>query len=130
MWMALDPGRFDVIVTNNLFGDIITDLGAALQGGLGMAASGNINPGRVSLFEPVHGSAPAFAGKNISNPIAAILTASMMLDYLGFREASAGIDRAVEETVRAGETTADIGGNLSTTQAGDAIRKRIESGRQ
>lgn len=125
MWMALDPGRFDVIVTNNLFGDIITDLGAALQGGLGMAASGNINPGQVSLFEPVHGSAPQFAGKNASNPVAAILTGAMMLDYLGFKEASAAIERAVEAAVRAGETTADIGGRLSTTEAGAAIRRRL-----
>jgi 3-isopropylmalate dehydrogenase len=125
MWMALDPGRFDVIVTNNLFGDIVTDLGAALQGGLGMAASGNIHPGKVSLFEPVHGSAPQFAGKNVSNPIAAILTAAMMLDYLGIKEASAGIERAVETAVHAGETTADIGGLLSTTEAGEAIRKHL-----
>lgn len=125
MWMALDPGRFDVIVTNNLFGDIVTDLGAALQGGLGMAASGNIHPGHVSLFEPVHGSAPAFAGKNVSNPIAAILTAAMMLDYLGFKEPCAGIERAVEAAVRARETTADIGGALSTTEAGEAIRQRL-----
>lgn len=125
MWMALDPGRFEVIVTNNLFGDIVTDLGAALQGGLGMAASGNIHPGRVSLFEPVHGSAPQFAGKNVSNPIAAILTASMMLDYLELEEAAAGIERAVEAAVRAGETTADIGGRLSTTEAGEAIRKHL-----
>jgi len=125
MWMALDPGRFDVIVTNNLFGDIITDLGAALQGGLGMSASGNIHPGRVSLFEPVHGSAPQFAGKNVSNPIAAILTAAMMLDYLGFSEASNEIDRAVEEAVRDKATTVDIGGSLSTTDAGEAIRKRL-----
>lgn len=125
MWMALDPGRFDVIVTNNLFGDIVTDLGAALQGGLGMAASGNIHPGRVSLFEPVHGSAPQFAGKNVSNPVAAILTAAMMLDYLGLEEAAAGIERAVESSVRAGETTADIGGRLSTTEAGKAIRQHL-----
>ena len=125
MWMALDPGRFDVIVTNNLFGDIVTDLGAALQGGLGMAASGNIHPGRVSLFEPVHGSAPQFAGKNVSNPIAAILTASMMLDFLEFEEAAAGIERAVEAAVSAGETTADIGGRLSTAEAGEAIRKHL-----
>lgn len=130
MWMALDPGRFDVIVTNNLFGDIVTDLGAALQGGLGMAASGNIHPGRVSLFEPVHGSAPQFAGKNVSNPIAAILTASMMLDYLELEEAAAGIERAVEAAVRAGETTADIGGRLSTTEAGEAIRKHLTLGRK
>ena len=128
MWMALDPGRFDVIVTNNLFGDIITDLGAALQGGLGMAASGNIHPGRVSLFEPVHGSAPQFAGKNVSNPVAAILTAAMMLDYLGLKEPARAIETAVEESVRAGETTKDIGGSLSTTEAGEAIRRRLKSG--
>lgn len=127
MWMALDPGRFDVIVTNNLFGDIVTDLGAALQGGLGMAASGNIHPGKVSLFEPVHGSAPQFAGKNVSNPIAAILTASMMLEYLGFEEASVGIERAVESAVHAGETTADVGGRLTTTEAGEAIRQHLDA---
>jgi 3-isopropylmalate dehydrogenase len=126
MWMALDPGRFEVIVTNNLFGDIITDLGAALQGGLGMAASGNLHPGRVSLFEPVHGSAPQFAGKNVSNPIAAILTAAMMLDYLGFNGASTEIEKAVEAAVLAGETTTDIGGKLSTTDAGKAIRQRLK----
>ncbi len=122
MWMALDPARFDVIVTNNLFGDIITDLGAALQGGLGMAASGNIHPGKVSLFEPVHGSAPQFAGKNISNPVAAILTAAMMLDYLGLKQPAEAMERAVEEAVRRGQTTKDIGGSLSTTEAGEAIR--------
>jgi len=126
MWMALDPARFDVIVTNNLFGDIVTDLGAALQGGLGMAASGNIHPGRVSLFEPVHGSAPQFAGKNISNPIASILTAAMMLDYLGLTEASEAIESAVEKSVRAGETTQDVGGKLSTTEAGQAIRRHLQ----
>jgi 3-isopropylmalate dehydrogenase len=125
MWMVLDPGRFDVIVTNNLFGDIVTDLGAGLQGGLGMAASGNINPGKVSLFEPVHGSAPQFAGKNISNPIAAILSAAMMLDYLGFNEAAESIERAVRQSVRDGDVTSDIGGSLSTTEAGETIRRRI-----
>ena len=125
MWMVLDPGRFEVIVTNNLFGDIVTDLGAALQGGLGMAASGNIHPGKVSLFEPVHGSAPQFAGKNVANPVAATLTAAMMLDYLGYAEAATGIEAAVEAAVRAGETTKDIGGTLSTTEAGDAIRRYL-----
>jgi len=125
MWMALDPGRFDVIVTNNLFGDIITDLGAALQGGLGMAASANIHPGRVSLFEPVHGSAPQFAGKQVANPVAAILTAAMLLDYLGYKDAAAAIEQAVEAAVRARETTSDIGGKLSTMQAGEAIRCRL-----
>jgi 3-isopropylmalate dehydrogenase len=126
MWMVLDPGRFDVIVTNNLFGDIVTDLGAALQGGLGMAASGNIHPGKVSLFEPVHGSAPQFAGKNVANPLAATLTAAMMLDYLGFKEAADAIENAVEKAVENGETTKDIGGHLSTTEAGEAIRKYLK----
>jgi 3-isopropylmalate dehydrogenase len=125
MWMALDPGRFDVVVTNNLFGDIITDLGAALQGGLGLAASGNIHPGRVSLFEPVHGSAPQFAGKNIANPIAAVLTAAMMLDYLGYGEAAKKVEAAVQHTIRDGETTSDIGGHLSTMEAGEAIRRQL-----
>jgi 3-isopropylmalate dehydrogenase len=125
MWMVLDPGRFDVIVTNNLFGDIITDLGAALQGGLGLAASGNLHPGRVSLFEPVHGSAPQFAGKNVANPIAAILTAAMMLDYLGYGEAAKKVEAAVERAIRDGETTSDIGGNLSTREAGETIRSYL-----
>ncbi len=127
MWMVLDPGRFDVIVTNNLFGDIITDLGAGLQGGLGLAASGNINPGQVSLFEPVHGSAPRFAGKNVANPIAAVLTASMMLEYLGMKEAAKGIEAAVEQCVEAKQTTGDIGGGLKTTEAGEAIRRRLHA---
>jgi 3-isopropylmalate dehydrogenase len=128
MWMVLDPGRFDCIVANNLFGDIITDIGAALQGGLGMAASGNIHPGRVSLFEPVHGSAPQFAGKNVSNPIAAILTAGMMLDYLGFNEAALAIEAAVKEAIALGQTTRDIGGTLSTTDAGQAMRQHLRRG--
>ena len=86
MYMVLDPGQFEVIVTNNLFGDIVTDLGAALQGGLGMAASGNLHPGRTSMFEPVHGSAPKFAGKNVANPIGAIASAALMLETLGMTE--------------------------------------------
>ena len=84
MYMVQDPSQFEVIVTNNLFGDIITDLGATLQGGLGMAASGNIHPGRTSMFEPVHGSAPKFAGKNVANPIGAISSAALMLETLGW----------------------------------------------
>ncbi len=83
MQMVRDPRQFDVIVTNNMFGDIITDLAAGLQGGLGMAASGNIHPGKTSMFEPVHGSAPPIAGKNMANPFGAILTAAMMLAHLG-----------------------------------------------
>src|ERR1043166_1844967 len=105
MQIVRAPEMFDVIVTNNMFGDIVTDLGAALQGGLGMAASGNIHPGRVSLFEPIHGSAPKYAGQDVANPIGAILTAAMMLEYLGFNEGCERIDRAVTAAIRAGETT-------------------------
>src|SRR5215213_10137635 len=95
MYMVLDPGQFEVIVTNNLFGDIITDLGATFQGGLGMAASGNIHPGRTSMFEPVHGSAPKFAGKNVANPMGAILSAALMLETLGLDAEAAAIEEAV-----------------------------------
>jgi 3-isopropylmalate dehydrogenase len=121
MFMVLDPKQYDVIVSNNLFGDILTDLGAAIQGGLGLAASGNIHPGRVSLFEPVHGSAPPLAGKGVANPIGAILTTSMMLEYLGFQTESEAIEVAVREAVSANETTTDLGGDLSTEQAGSAV---------
>lgn len=126
MFMVLDPAQYDVIVSNNLFGDILTDLGAAIAGGLGVAASGNIHPGRVSLFEPVHGSAPPLAGKNIANPIGAILTASMMLEYVGHQAAGEAIERAVRESVANDETTRDLGGSLSTTEAGLAIMRRLE----
>lgn len=126
MQMVRVPEMFEVIVTNNMFGDIVTDLGAALQGGLGVAASGNIHPGKVSLFEPIHGSAPKYAGQNTANPIGAILTAAMMLEYLGHREEANAIERAVSESIRAGETTADLGGTLGTKEAGAAIEKRLE----
>src|SRR3989440_7197539 len=125
VFMVLDPTQYDVIVSNNLFGDILTDLGAALQGGLGMAASGNIHPGQVSLFEPVHGSAPPLAGKNVANPIGSILTAAMMLEYLGHDAASAVVEKAVSEAVAQKETTSDTDGTLSTEEAGTAIRARI-----
>ena len=125
MFMILDPAQYDVIVTNNLFGDILTDLGAALQGGLGMAASGNIHPGRTSLFEPVHGSAPPLAGKNIANPIGAILTAAMMLEYLGEGRASRSIEDAVRYALEQGQTTSDLGGALSTADVGNYIRDCI-----
>ena len=121
MFMVLDPSQYDVIVSNNLFGDILTDLGAAIQGGLGIAASGNIHPGKVSLFEPVHGSAPPLAGKGIANPIGAILTSAMMLEYLGFPTESDAIEVAVRDAVSANETTTDLGGDLSTEQAGSAV---------
>ena len=125
MFMVLEPSQYDVIVSNNLFGDILTDLGAAIQGGLGLAASGNIHPGRVSLFEPVHGSAPALAGQGVANPVGAILTSAMMLEYLGHTNASKAIERAVVEAVSSEETTRDLGGSLSTEQAGTAIRNRL-----
>ncbi len=127
MFMVLDPAQYDVIVSNNLFGDILTDLGAAIQGGLGLAASGNIHPGRVSLFEPVHGSAPTIAGQGIANPVGAILTAAMMLEYLGHKEASQAIQKAVGESIVHDETTRDLGGILSTEQVGSAICQRIVS---
>jgi 3-isopropylmalate dehydrogenase len=125
MLLVQSPDQFEVIVTNNLFGDIITDIGGALQGGLGMAASGNIHPGRTSMFEPVHGSAPPLAGKNIANPIGAILSAALMLDSLGRADDARRIERAVEGAVHAGETTRDVGGRLGTREAGAAILKRL-----
>ncbi|HKT89916.1 MAG TPA: 3-isopropylmalate dehydrogenase [Candidatus Sulfotelmatobacter sp.] len=127
MQMVRDPRQFDVIVTNNMFGDIITDLAAALQGGLGMAASGNIHPGRTSMFEPVHGSAPPIAGKNQANPFGAILTAAMMLRHLGFENEPEKIEAAVLEAVREKKTTQDIGGALGTTQAGEWVVKKVGS---
>ena len=125
MYMVLNPAQYDVIVSNNLFGDILTDLGAAIQGGLGLAASGNIHPGKVSLFEPVHGSAPPLAGKGIAHPIGAILTSAMMLEYLGFQTLSKEIEVAVRDAISANETTRDLGGQLSTEQAGSAIAARL-----
>src|SRR5215203_4385960 len=125
MYMVLDPSQYDVIVSNNLFGDILTDLGAAIQGGLGLAASGNIHPGRVSLFEPVHGSAPPLAGKGVANPIGSILTLAMMLEYLGFQNLSFEVEEAVRAAVSANETTRDLGGELSTEQAGAAVMARL-----
>src|SRR4029077_6408023 len=95
MQIVRDPRNFDVIVTNNMFGDIITDVAAALQGGLGMAASGNIHPGKTSMFDPVHGSAPPLAGKNVANPMGAILTSAMMLEHLGYAADAAKLNAAV-----------------------------------
>jgi 3-isopropylmalate dehydrogenase len=119
--MVQDPSQFDVIVTNNLFGDIITDLGAALQGGLGLAASGNLHPGRTSMFEPVHGSAPPLAGKNVANPMGAILSAALMIDSLGMHAEAAAIEAAVQGAVAGGHGTREIGGSLGTRETGDYI---------
>jgi 3-isopropylmalate dehydrogenase len=121
MEIVRDPSQFDVIVTCNLFGDILSDLGAQLVGGLGLAPSANLHPGRTSMFEPVHGSAPALAGKNLADPFAAILTAGMMLENLGFPEAAGDVERAVTEAVRLNQTTPDLGGNLGTREVGDWV---------
>jgi 3-isopropylmalate dehydrogenase len=125
MQMVRDPRQFDVIVTNNMFGDIITDLAAGLQGGLGMAASGNIHPGKTSMFEPVHGSAPPIAAKNLANPFGAILTAAMMLNHLGMAKEAEKIERAVLEAVRQKKTTQDIGGSLGTREAGEWVAGKV-----
>ena len=124
--MVQDPSQFDVIVTNNLFGDIITDLGAALQGGLGMAASGNLHPGRTSMFEPVHGSAPPLAGRNVANPVGAILSAALMLEYLGLTQESTAIETAVKDAIVSGHGTNEIGGSLGTRETGDYIAQSIK----
>ncbi len=125
MQMVRDPRQFDVIVTNNMFGDIITDLAAGLQGGLGMAASGNIHPGKTSMFEPVHGSAPPIAGKNLANPFGAILTAAMMLAHLGMSAEAAQIEAAVLDALHQKKTTQDIGGQMGTKEAGEWVVTRM-----
>jgi 3-isopropylmalate dehydrogenase len=125
MFLVKDPAQFQVVVTNNLFGDIVTDIGGALQGGLGMAASGNIHPGRTSLFEPVHGSAPPLAGKNLANPMGAILSAALMLETLGWNEEARAIESVVERAVGENQTTGDIGGSLGTREVGDWIARSL-----
>jgi 3-isopropylmalate dehydrogenase len=127
MQMIKDPRQFDVVVTCNMFGDIVTDLGAALQGGLGMAASGNLHPGRTSMFEPVHGSAPKYAGTDTANPFGAILTAGMMLEHTGEPAAAAAIEAAVVRCLDARACTADVGGTLGTRAAGDAVVERLRA---
>ena len=125
MEMVRAPERFDVIVTNNLFGDIVTDLGAQLQGGIGLAGSGNIHPGRVSLFEPVHGSAPDIAGQGKANPLATFLSAGMMLTFLGHPELEQRIQEAVKQTLLADEVTPELGGTLTTTEVTDRVLSRL-----
>jgi 3-isopropylmalate dehydrogenase len=119
------PERFDVIVTGNLFGDILTDLGAAVAGGLGLAASGNLHPGRCSLFEPVHGSAPDLAGRGVANPMGAILSVAMMLEFLGFAREAARVDAAVRRALAEDATTRDLGGGLGTVEVGDFVRRHL-----
>ena len=110
-----------------MFGDIVTDLGAALQGGLGVAASANLHPGRVSMFEPVHGSAPKYAGTGRANPMGAVLSAALLLADLGHAEAASGLEGAVAGLIRAGETTVDLGGSLTTSEVGDRIARAAAS---
>jgi len=119
MEIVRDPRQFDVIVTCNLFGDIISDLGAQLAGGLGLAPSGNIHPGKTSLFEPVHGSAPNIAGKGIANPLGSVLTAGMMLEFLGCKAEAAALHSAVKEALFKNYLTPDLGGTKKTTEVGD-----------
>jgi 3-isopropylmalate dehydrogenase len=119
--LVREPERFQVIVTNNLFGDIISDLGAGLVGGLGLAPSANLHPGRAGLFEPVHGSAPGIAGKGVANPIAAILTGALMLEHLGHAEAARGVERAVRNALAAGARTPDVGGKATTREVAHAV---------
>jgi len=128
MWMVKNPDYFDVIVASNLFGDIITDLGAMLQGGMGLAAGGNINPEKEypSMFEPIHGSAPKYEGKGIVNPIASIESVRMMLDHLGEADASGDVESAINQVLTTGNVkTRDMGGNHSTSELGDAVRNVI-----
>ena len=125
MQMVRKPDQLDVIVTNNMFGDILSDLGAALQGGLGLAASANLHPGATSMFEPVHGSAPKYAGTGKANPLAAILSMALMLDHLGHREAGEAVEREVAAALQAGEVTPDLDGGLTTSQVGDRIARGL-----
>jgi 3-isopropylmalate dehydrogenase len=125
MEIVRDPRQFDVIVTCNLFGDIISDLGAQLAGGLGLAPSGNIHPGRTSLFEPVHGSAPMIAGKGIANPLGSVLTAGMLLEFLGWKAEALAVHSAVREAVLKNYLTPDLGGTKKTVEVGDWLAEYV-----
>lgn len=127
MDLVLHPARYDVIVASNLFGDIVSDVAAALVGGLGLAPSANLHPGGVGLFEPVHGSAPDIAGQARANPLAAILTAAMLLDHVGRGEAADRVRTAVERVIREGHSTPDLGGSLRTDQVGDRICQALSA---
>ena len=121
MWMIKNPEWFDVAVTTNLFGDIITDLGAMLQGGMGIAASGNLHPGQISLFEPIHGSAPKHAGKNVASPVAAIVAVSMLFDYLGEKAASKAVEDTVADLLRSGRLRGVGTGEHKTDEVGEMV---------
>src|SRR5438132_6357493 len=122
MWCVKNPEWFDTVVTSNMFGDIFTDLAAMLQGGMGVAASGNIHPGKVSLFEPIHGSAPKYGGKNVASPIATIAAVQMMLDYLGEQRAAIRIENAIAALLKSRRVPSlGTDSGLSTTQVGDLV---------
>ncbi len=125
MYLVMDPERFEVIVTTNLFGDILSDLAAGLIGGLGLSPSANIGDEH-GLFEPVHGTAPDIAGKGIVNPAATILSAGHMLDFLSYKELANALEKAVNESIAAGETTPDLGGKLSTMDMANAVLERMK----
>src|SRR6267154_3243446 len=125
MEIVREPGQFDVIVTCNLFGDIISDLGAQLASGLGLAPSANIHPGKTSLFEPVHGSAPNIAGKGIANPLGSVLTSAMMLEFLGWKAEAAAVHSAVKEALLKNYLTPELGGTKKTVEVGDWIAERV-----
>ena len=126
MWMVKNPEWFDVVVTPNLFGDIITDLGAVLQGGLGIAASGNIHPGKTSMFEPIHGSAPKYAGQDAACPLGAIMALSMLLDHVGERGAANLIERAVRQLLGSKRIPSVQAGIMRTSEMGSLVRGEIE----
>jgi len=126
MWFVKNPEWFQVVVTPNMFGDIITDLGAMIQGGLGLAPGGNINPDGISMFEPIHGSAPKYKGLNVANPIATIWAGAMMLDEIGEKKASEQVIKAIESVLKEGKVkTKDLGGTAKTTDMGDAVIKKL-----
>ena len=130
MFMVKDPKRFEIVVTSNLFGDILTDLGAAIAGGMGLAAGANLNPERdyPSMFEPIHGSAPDIAGKGIANPLATVWSASQMLDFFGHEDLGKKLIDCIEALLVEGKTlTPDLGGTASTSEVGDAIVEKLKS---
>ena len=126
MQLVKQPNHFEVIVTNNMFGDIVSDLGSQLVGGLGIAPSANLHPGRVGLFEPVHGSAPKYAGKGTANPMATILTGALMLEQLGLAEAGARLTEAVRTTLAHGIRTRDLGGTATTAEVAIAVVDAVQ----
>jgi 3-isopropylmalate dehydrogenase len=127
MWCVKNPEWFDTVVTSNMFGDILTDLAAMIQGGLGVAASGNLHPGRVSLFEPIHGSAPKYAGKNVASPVATVMAVQMMLDYLGEKRAAQRVEETVAGLLRS-KRIPSLGSDsgLGTSAVGDLVLEALE----